>query len=547
MTSSILLIGLSIILIPVIRAFNELSAINFTDFNGLKSHLNVSFNETLINRRLAHQTSNVSSAIPDHRLWTSKRIKPREPALDPSDSRTNDELKFDQNYFALLNAVNHRPVAQLSSSDSSKVDKSNVNTNNEPTNTTRSLFYYSPETYGKVSHKNHQNTAFSFNWPPTLTQATGLSSVSTPSSLNSVKGSLTNGTYKINPKINYASNEPNKIIAERGHLSIGEDLKSTNGNYNGEYVSEIGPSEAVVGDETSESSESVSETNSPSPNPHLNNVDGNLIQSEVNNVHNNGNINKYYDTGPYLISKSRSKLSQTPVNVDKNGKPLQFPDHLLQQPPLTPSIDYLEEDYESTEAFPDFKNYRPMVKASTVPTATAKYAGSPPYRQLYYNSYYPTRFYGPPYEDDNSPSKSSNNVNSWSGLAGFLLGIIPLGILMASMVPAFVSVPVATAAAGVGRRRRRRSLFHSNHSLHDDPVHDILSQYQMKMLRDADCIKEILCKIAVQGKSQKIGQHFFETTLNMRFNRVYHELGISQVMEAAKKNRCEKVFQCKRN
>lgn len=48
-----------------------------------------------------------------------------------------------------------------------------------------------------------------------------------------------------------------------------------------------------------------------------------------------------------------------------------------------------------------------------------------------------------------------NGFHSWSGLTGFLLGLIPLGILMASMVPAFVSVPVSTT--NIGRRRRKRS------------------------------------------------------------------------------------------
>ena len=56
-------------------------------------------------------------------------------------------------------------------------------------------------------------------------------------------------------------------------------------------------------------------------------------------------------------------------------------------------------------------------------------------------------------------SSSSASSSAWaSGLTGFLLGIIPLSLIVASMVPAFVSVPVAAAAgtAVAGRRRRRR-------------------------------------------------------------------------------------------
>lgn len=49
-------------------------------------------------------------------------------------------------------------------------------------------------------------------------------------------------------------------------------------------------------------------------------------------------------------------------------------------------------------------------------------------------------------------SRPGGGLSSWSGLTGFLLGIIPLSLIVASLAPAFVSVPVATAAAG--RRRR---------------------------------------------------------------------------------------------
>ncbi|XP_053200216.1 probable cyclin-dependent serine/threonine-protein kinase DDB_G0292550 [Panonychus citri] len=685
MTNSIFLIGLSIILLPSIRT-DLISVGNQTNYNSseqlngsnllpifineqinntsngtikfslpsiepiiLDSHsvhsiidgqfkpmVNLSSSSNFTNgfltlsRLLANHDQNVSSSVIDHRLWSSKRVKPlREPVTestsDPSgdsgDGRTNnnnnnsfEELKFDQNYFALLNAVNHRPVSSAVS-DSMKKDNNNSVPSGDSHNSTRSLFYYSPETYGKVSHKNHQNTAFSFNWPPAILQSAGLSTLSTPTPLTQIKSvpsssssqsnpssssssslilpdhpgkpskhdigtfnflnnspiiksysnekqqSTSNGTIKNDYQENsYLAVDPNKLIVDRGQqLNENQNKKvnyskDTNSNNNNNDDDDDG-NEANGGEGASEPNESNSDGNSDSNQP------GNLIKNvDINSIQNNnggGNINKYYDNGAYMVSKGRSKVSQG--SIGDNNKPLRFQDHVIQQSPgpqqLTPSIDYLEEDYESTDAFPDFKNLQPIVKTSTasgpMPTATAKYNGPAPYRHPYYSSYYPTRFYGPPpspYDDDNSPSKSgnNNNVNSWSGLAGFLLGIIPLGILMASMVPAFVSVPVATAAAGVGRRRRRRSLYIPVNSLRDDPVHDILGQYEMKMLRDVDCIKEILCKVAVQGKSQKMGKHFFEATINMRFNKIYNQLGIGQVMETAKRNECEKVFQCKK-
>lgn len=99
----------------------------------------------------------------------------------------------------------------------------------------------------------------------------------------------------------------------------------------------------------------------------------------------------------------------------------------------------------------------------------------------YYHYYDPSAYYTHSHsqeETDGTPSPSSpfylshrhegspssrphNGFPSWNGLTGFLLGIIPLSLLVASIVPAFVTVPIASGAASVvaaGRRRRRRSL-----------------------------------------------------------------------------------------
>lgn len=60
-------------------------------------------------------------------------------------------------------------------------------------------------------------------------------------------------------------------------------------------------------------------------------------------------------------------------------------------------------------------------------------------------------------------------LSAWSsGLTGFLLGIIPLSLLVASIAPAFMSVPVgaAMAAGAAGRRRRKkRDLIQDRESL----------------------------------------------------------------------------------
>lgn len=75
--------------------------------------------------------------------------------------------------------------------------------------------------------------------------------------------------------------------------------------------------------------------------------------------------------------------------------------------------------------------------------------------------YYPSYGYNSPAggSEDSSihrleASRPGSGLNSWSGLTGFLLGIIPLSLIVASLAPAFVSVPMATAAAAAGRKRR---------------------------------------------------------------------------------------------
>lgn len=83
-------------------------------------------------------------------------------------------------------------------------------------------------------------------------------------------------------------------------------------------------------------------------------------------------------------------------------------------------------------------------------------------------------------------SRPPSGFPSWNGLTGFLLGIIPLSLLVASIVPAFVTVPIASGAASVaaaGRRRRRRSLqgknpsfFASERSNYLDQILTILEQ-----------------------------------------------------------------------
>lgn len=143
--------------------------------------------------------------------------------------------------------------------------------------------------------------------------------------------------------------------------------------------------------------------------------------------------------------------------------------------------------------------------------------------------------------------------HSWSGLTGFLLGIIPLSIIVASLVPAFVSVPVAGAAAVAGKRRKRRGtsasalstasmiaslfgqenherqhhqVYHGSDSSSSDekkrsnssstlrnehlytyktihPVIELLVEYGVNRLEDPKCLQELFCKVVAGGKKPR--------------------------------------------
>lgn len=89
------------------------------------------------------------------------------------------DLKFDSSYFEALNAANHRPVANANLSSAGSASSEDTSFWMEPISvksapakhptmdnmdkkSKSNILYYSPETYGKASIKNHQVRAFCF-------------------------------------------------------------------------------------------------------------------------------------------------------------------------------------------------------------------------------------------------------------------------------------------------------------------------------------------------------------------------------------------------
>lgn len=440
-------------------------------------HGDPSTNITALIRELivpSHNQSSVDSSVVKSsvNLPKPRQIRRKQITHEPIQSQdTDDGLAFDSSYFATLNAVNHRPHLSPSSISFSAASPP-ANHQEKDSNNSRNLFYYSPESYGKLSHKNHQNTAFTFSYNglPVVTSPPSTASPSDGS--NSNAGASASGE----PENSKQAKLPSKVlISDKPKPKMSDQRKDNGSTSSGSKKKDKISSVYLPDDKPS----SVAVTETP------------YDDSFAYEIGEGNNGDKYYYQDPFLTSTTRSKG----LNL-KQSKPLRYPDVAAGSGPgAAPMSDYIDEDYDSSDSYAEYKNLPPMLKAAM---SSPKYSGGPPYRYPMYSSYYPTRFYAP-YDGENSPGKSSpGGVNSWSGLAGFLLGILPLGILMASMVPAFVSVPVATATAGVGRKKR---------SL-DSPLQKArraVAEYQEKLRNSEGCIKRMLCSTLKRGKSDEFG------------------------------------------
>lgn len=434
-------------------------------------------------------TSKSLTNLPKQRQVRRKQLVNHEPVQNQD---PDNRLLFDSNYFATLNAVNHRPVLAPSSISLSAVSPLSPS-NNKESNNSRNLFYYSPETYGKVSHRNHQNTAFTFSYNGLPVNTSPAPTILANEDALSENGAQSNNS---NHGINKSSDTPTKqLVNNKAKPKIAIDGKQENSSLL-----------LLTNKKKDKNASSVYLADDKSPA-----ADTPFDDTFSYDIGDSNNGEKYYYQDPFLMSTSRSKG----MNL-KQSKPFRYPEVIQSSPSgsLGPSpagsgagalSDYIDEDYDSSDSYAEFKNYPPMIKASM--TSGPKYSGPAPYRFPMYTSYYPTRFYAP--YDETSPGKSSaNGVNSWSGLAGFLLGILPLGILMASIVPAFVSVPVATATAGMGRKKR---------SLQSplDKVRNAINEYENKLFKSEDCIKKMLCNTLKRGKSDDLGIKVFQALESM--------------------------------
>ncbi|KAH6925436.1 hypothetical protein HPB50_005613 [Hyalomma asiaticum] len=85
--------------------------------------------------------------------------------------------------------------------------------------------------------------------------------------------------------------------------------------------------------------------------------------------------------------------------------------------------------------------------------------------------------------------------HSGKGPLALLLGLLPLGLLMAALVPSVINLPVAAVGAvGAAGRRRREAPSYRN------PILDSIAKFGVNSLEDPLCLQRIFCEVTAQGK-----------------------------------------------
>ncbi|GFX36384.1 uncharacterized protein TNCV_4932971 [Trichonephila clavipes] len=158
-------------------------------------------------------------------------------------------------------------------------------------------------------------------------------------------------------------------------------------------------------------------------------------------------------------------------------------------------------------------------------------------------------YYGPSGYDYDSPVDEKyagvypypeKRKGSKYGPLAFALGLLPLGLLLASLVPTVVTIPVTTAVA-TGRRRKRSVRF-------INPALEIISSYDMSALEDPVCMKQIFCEVVRDGKKEtaSIVQKFYFKLAYILDEKITEFMGMKGLVNAVRKDKCQE-FHCRTN
>ncbi|XP_077523556.1 uncharacterized protein LOC144134522 [Amblyomma americanum] len=143
---------------------------------------------------------------------------------------------------------------------------------------------------------------------------------------------------------------------------------------------------------------------------------------------------------------------------------------------------------------------------------------------------------------DHLPYLHRRKHHSGKGPLALLLGLLPLGLLMAALVPSVINLPVAAVGAvgAAGRRRREAAPIYRN------PILEVIAKFGVNSLEDPSCLQRIFCEVTAEGKAPEslpVQKVFY--TLSTLVNDLWAErLGLKVLFGAVKKGQCD-VFRCK--
>ncbi|CAN7999848.1 unnamed protein product [Ixodes hexagonus] len=146
----------------------------------------------------------------------------------------------------------------------------------------------------------------------------------------------------------------------------------------------------------------------------------------------------------------------------------------------------------------------------------------------------------PDYDHGHPPYGHRHKHHSGKGPLALLLGLLPLGLLMAALVPSVINLPMA--AVGVAGRRRRAT---PEETRYRNPILEVIAKFGVNSLEDPECLQQIFCEVTTEGKTPEamlIQKVFYG--LSTLVNDLWAErLGLSQLFQAVRKGSCD-AFRC---
>ncbi|XP_067127712.1 uncharacterized protein [Centruroides vittatus] len=248
-----------------------------------------------------------------------------------------------------------------------------------------------------------------------------------------------------------------------------------------------------------------------------------------------------YSENPYR--KKKPVNDRRPQEFYNKNKPSNYNE------PDDPSDDPFETDesfddlYAKKPISPSYKKgkdrlkkpdrYQPSYHVSK-PEYSSESKHHPFYNYDYYGDYYDHG--GPPVHFKHKVYSKKKSKYAPLALA---LGLLPLGLMLAAIVPSVMTIPATvTTAAG----RKKRSILDQKYS---NPVLDAVTTYGVRNLDDPMCLQRIFCQVTNEGKNEKSNffQKIFYGITKLIDEGWAEKFGMKLLVRAIKRDKCE-LFPC---